>query len=289
MRSFMCLVSAAFLRITKPNDKNFMKEFNKVKDKGEVDWSMNPKHIGNDFELENFKGMKVYYVGRNKAYDKVLFYIHGGYYFHHAAKSHLTMLRSILKQSNTMVVFPVYPLVPFHTVDENFDVMKGLFKKVKTENKGKKIILSGDSAGGGYALALAENLKDQPDELILLSPWVDATMNNEEMGKYDKVDPMLSIEKARYIGNLWAGKRGPEDPRVSPLFGDMSRLKNVTIFVGTREVFYPDNIKLYEKLKSGNSQNLKLIVGEKQNHVYPAYPTPEAKIAVKQIVEIINR
>ena len=289
MRSLMCLVSAVFLRITKVNDKNFMMEFNKVKEKGEVDWSMNPKHIGNEFECEDFKGMKVYYVGRKKHYDRVLFYIHGGYYFHHAAKSHLTMLKNILKQSNTMVVFPVYPLVPFHTVDENFPVMKELFEKVKKENKDKKIILSGDSAGGGYALALAEQLKHQPDELILLSPWVDATMKNKEMWKYDRVDPMLSIEKARYIGKLWAGKKGPEDPRVSPLFGHMSHLKNVTIFVGTREVFYPDNILLYEKLKELKSPNLKLIIGEKQNHVYPAYPTPEAKKAQKQIVEIINR
>ena len=289
MRSLMCLISALYLRITKVNDSNFMKEFNKVKAQGEVDWEMNPKHIKNEFECENFKGMKVYYIGRKKNFNKVLFYIHGGYYFHHATKSHLTMLRNILKQTNAMVVFPVYPLVPFHTVDDNFDVMKELFEKTQEENKNAKIILSGDSAGGGYALALAESLKKQPDELILLSPWVDATMSNKEMWDYDKVDPMLSIEKARYIGKNWAGKNGPEDYRVSPLFGNMKNLKNVTIFVGTREVFYPDNILLHKKLEELKSPNLRLIVGEKQNHVYPAYPTREAKKAQKQIAEIINR
>ena len=289
MRSFMCLLSAAFLRITKVNDNNFMKEFNKVKEKGEIDWEMNSKHIGHSFECENFEGMKVYYVGKKTGYKSVLFYIHGGYYFHHAAKSHLTMLRNIMNQTNTMVVFPVYPLAPFHNVDENFEVMKSLYEKVRKENNGKKMILSGDSAGGGYALAIAEVLKEKPDELILLSPWVDATMNNKKMWDYDKVDPMLSIEKARYIGKLWAGKNGSEDPRVSPLFGNMSNLKNVTIFVGTREVFYPDNILLYEKLKDLKSSNLKLIIGKGQNHVYPAYPTREAKLAQKQIADIINR
>ena len=289
MRSLMCLISAAFLRITKVNDKNFMKEFNKVKNKGEIDWVMNSKLIGYNFECVNYESMKVFYINKHKDCKKVLFYIHGGYYFHHAAKSHLTMLKRIIKQTNAMVVFPVYPLVPFHTVDDNFEIMKSLFEKIKNENNDSKIILSGDSAGGGYALALAEHLNEQPDELILLSPWVDVTMDNKEMWDYDRVDPMLSIEKARFIGRLWSGKNGPKDPRVSPLFGDLKRLKNVTIFVGTREVFYPDNILLYNKLKDLKINNVKLIVGKKQNHVYPAYPTPEARKAVKQISEIINR
>jgi len=174
-------------------------------------------------------------------------------------------------------------------VDDCFDKMVALYDKVLEENKGKKIILSGDSAGGGFALALAEHIKTQPDEIIALSPWVDASMSNKEMLEYDKVDPMLSIEKARFIGKTWAGKRDIKDYRVSPLFGDMSKLKNVTIFVGTREVFYPDNLKLYEKLRELKSPGLQLIIGKGQNHVYPAYPTREAKQAVKQIAEIINR
>ena len=289
MRSLMCLISALYLRISKVNDKNYMKEFEKVKSKGKVDWNMNPKHIGYEFIESSFEGMKVYYVGSKRDYENVFFYIHGGYYFHHAAKSHLTMLRNILRQSNTMVVFPVYPLTPFNTVEDVFGKMESLYNKVIEENKDKKIILSGDSAGGGFVLALAESIKNQPDELILLSPWVDASMSNKEVWNYDKVDPMLSIEKARFIGKTWAGKLDIKDYRVSPLFGDMSKLKNVTIFVGTREVFYPDNILLYTELEALKSPNLRLIIGEKQNHVYPAYPTKEAKKAQKQIAEIINR
>ena len=289
MRSLMCLISAAFLRITKVNDHNFMKEFNRVKNKGEQDWFMKRSLIGYDFESENYDNMKVYYVNKHKDCKSVLFYIHGGYYFHHAAKSQLTMLRKIIKQTNSLIVFPVYPLVPFHTVDENFETMKSLFECIQKEYSNSKVVLAGDSAGGGYALALAESIKKQPDELILLSPWVDATMNNEKMWNYDRVDPMLSIEKARFIGKLWAGEKGPKDPRVSPLFGNLTGLNNVSIFVGTREVFYPDNILLFNKLKDLKVANAQLIVGDKQNHVYPAYPTPEAKKAVKQIADIINR
>lgn len=78
-----------------------------------------------------------------------------------------------------------------------------------------------------------------------------------------------------------------DDWLVSPIYGDLSDLKNVSIFVGTRELFYPDDTLLYEKLK-GN-ENVTLYFGKGQNHVYPVYPTLEGRVAVEQIMDIILR
>lgn len=78
-----------------------------------------------------------------------------------------------------------------------------------------------------------------------------------------------------------------DDWHISPIYGDLSELKNVTIFVGTRELFYPDDTLLYDKLK--NNPNVKLYVGEGQNHVYPVYPTIEGRIALEQIADIVLR
>ena len=289
MRSLMARIASIYLKLTKVNDKNFLKEFKKIEAGGEKDWVINPKLISNDIIEDTFEGMKVYYVNSNNHSDKVLFYIHGGYYLHHAVSFHLKMLKKIILQTNAMIVFPVYPLTPFNTVEDSFDKMIHLFEKVQKDYSGKKIILAGDSAGGGYALAVAETLKKQPNELILLSPWVDVTMSNPDIPKYKKVDPMLSGAKAKYVGNIWRGKYDTKDYRVSPLFGDFSKLGNVTIFTGNREIFYPDNVLLYEKIKANESTKNLLIIGDGGNHVYPAYPTPEGKEAVKQISEIINR
>ena len=285
-RSVIARLAVIYLKIVRHKDKNLDKRIKKILKDGEQDWVM-PKSISKDIEEENYNDMKVYYVNKNSAYQNVLFYIHGGYYLHQPLKFHVKMLKRILKGGNTMLVFPLYPKAPWHTVEDSFANMVSLFKKIKEDNTDKKIILAGDSAGGGYSLALSESLNSQPDELILLSPWVDIAMKNEEAKNFIKVDPMLSMDKAIYAGNAWKGKYDENDYHVSPINGDLSRLKNVTIFVGTHEFFYPDNTLLYNKIKEKNIK-VALYVGDRLNHVYPAFPTREGHKAVNQIREIIN-
>ena len=288
MRSLMSVIAEVYLRIVSDKDYNYQKRIDKTLKKGEEDWAM-PKYISGDLKEEYFNDMKVYYVNSNSNYKNVLFYIHGGYYLHQPTKYHVKMLKRIIKDGNTMLVFPLYPKAPWHTVEDSFDSMVSLFKKIQEENNDKRIILSGDSSGGGYALALAESLSKQPNELILLSPWIDITMKNEEgKDKYLKVDPKICIKKGHYAGNAWRGKYPSEDYHVSPINGVLSKLQNVTIFIGTHEFLYPDNVLLFNKLKE-NNVNATLIVGDRLNHVYPAFPTREGHKAVNQIREIINR
>ena len=283
----MSFIAEIYLRIVSDKDYNYQKRINKMLKNGEEDWVM-PNYISHDLKEENYHGMKVYYANSNSHYKNILFYIHGGYYLHQPTKYHVKMLKRIIKDGNTMLVFPLYPKAPWHTVEDSFDDMVSLFKKIQEENKDKGIILSGDSSGGGYALALAESLSKQPDELILLSPWIDITMQNEEAQKYLKSDPKICIKKGIYSGNVWRGKYTADDYHVSPINGDLSKLNNVTIFIGTHEFLYADNVLLYNKLKENNVATT-LIVGEKQNHVYPAFPTREGHKAINQIREIINR
>ena len=286
-RSMVARLAVIYLKIVRRKDKNLEKRINKMLKDGEQDWVM-PKSISKDIEETDFNGMKVYYINKNSSYKNVLFYIHGGYYLHQPLKFHVKMLKRILKSGDIMLVFPVYPKAPWHTVEDSFENMLALFNKIQEENVDKKITLAGDSAGGGYSLALAESLDKQPDELILLSPWVDITMKNEDAKNYIKVDPMLSMEKAIYAGNAWKGNYDENDYHVSPINGNLSKLNKVTILVGTHEFFYPDNTLLYENIKDKDI-NVALYVGDMLNHVYPAFPTREGHKAVKQIVEIIKR
>lgn len=108
-------------------------------------------------------------------------------------------------------------------------------------------------------------------------------------GDYDKVefDPMLGVDGLREMGEKWAGNLDSKDYKVSPLFGDVTKLPKTTLFVGTHEIFYPDVVKFYNKLKD-NGVDAELNIGEEMNHVYVIYPLiPEAKEAFKHIVEII--
>ena len=150
----------------------------------------------------------------------------------------------------------------------------------------------GDSAGGGLALGLslyfAKKKLPVPDKLILLSPWIDLKMDNPKIEEYLDIDPMLKIDELRVDAAYWANGKNLKDYRLSPIYGDLSVLKDVTVFCGTHEIFYPDMLRFMDKLKE-NKVKHKLYVGEGLNHVYPAFPIPEADEAIEKIARIIKR
>ena len=290
-RSVMSTVAEWVLASNKITDEEVPAVFRALTAAGETGFKANPAVFDKPLREADFDGMPVLYLNDNAKTEHVIFYIHGGYYVYQMGSEQMSTMNRLANTTNSTIVMPIYPLAPFHTTEDNYETMVALFEQVRQENDGKKIILMGDSAGGGYALALAEGLSthsiEQPDELILLSPWVDVTMSNPDIRNFVDVEPMLTVTMGRTSGEAWAGSLPMDNWQVSPLYGDLSDLKNVTIFVGTRELFYPDDTLLAEKLSA--NPNVTLVIGKGQNHVYPVYPTLEGRIAVEQIMEIVQR
>ncbi len=288
-RSVMSMLAEWILASNKVTDEEVPAVFNELTKAGEASFSVDPSVFDKSLKEEIFEDISVLYLNTDADNDSVVFYIHGGYYVYQMGTEQMAAMNRIANETNAMVVMPIYRLAPFTTAEKGHKTMMALYEKVTAENAGKKIILMGDSAGGGYSLALAEGLSarglSQPDELVLLSPWVDVTMSNPEIT--DFYDPMLTVTMGKMSGEAWAGSLPADDWLISPIYGDLSDLKNVSIFVGTRELFYPDDTLLYERLK--DNTNVTLHVGKGQNHVYPVYPTPEGRIAIEQIIDIVQR
>jgi len=166
-----------------------------------------------------------------------------------------------------------------------------LYKEYCETHPDQKIVLMGDSAGGGLVAALAEQFKEDgirmPDELILLSPWVDMSMENEQIKEYEPRDPFLPMSQLVMCANYWKGDLDLHDRRLSPIYGDVKGIRNVTAFVGTCELFYPDVTKFFGMLDEDPSNEL--IVGEEMNHVYPLLPIKEAEPAVEKIIQKVKR
>ena len=220
--------------------------------------------------------------------ERTVIYLHGGAYVNEIVPPHIVFCDKIAKKTNATVFAPIYPLAPNHTYEETYRIVEDLYKFAL--EIGKPITIMGDSAGGGLSAAFCEYLAsrgfEQPEHLILISPWVDVSMSGD-YDDYIDCDPALGIEGPRELGKSWAGDLDPKDYRISPLFGDVSQFPQTTVFVGTHEVIYPDIIQFYDKLKSSDI-DAKLFVGDEMNHVYPIYPlVPESKEALNQIIEII--
>lgn len=220
--------------------------------------------------------------------ERLVIYLHGGIYVNEIVLPHITFCDKLAKRANACVFAPIYPLAPNHTYKESYKIVEDLYNYFLSLEK--PITIMGDSAGGGLALAFAEYLGandiQQPAHLVLICPWLDITMS----GDYSSVeyDPIGGIETLREMGKAWAGDLDLKDYRVSPMFGDVSKLSKTTLFVGTHETLYADVTEFYKKLKD-NGVDAELNIGEGMNHVYPIYPfVPESKEAFEHIVEVIR-
>ncbi|MCV3763807.1 alpha/beta hydrolase [Companilactobacillus farciminis] len=267
-------------------------DLEKEKKSGEKKYQLSSKqHFDVPIKKINFKGMDTYVLNAQKNNGTTILYIHGGGYVSQPVSQHWTALNKIAKNTDSKIIVPIYPLAPFATYKKSYSLLTEMYQSIESSNNTRKVVLMGDSAGGGIALGLAETFSKlniaQPDNLILLSPWVDITMENPAVKKYAKKDPMLDTNTLIADGKSWAGSTDTKDYRLSPVYGDISQLKNVTIFVGTREQFYPDIMKLNRKLKrAGVSTNLNVGLG--QNHVYPVYPVKEGHEAIDVIINIVD-
>ena len=247
-----------------------------------------PKNLKTRYE-DNENG-RVFYANEESSSRNTVFYIHGGAYFMDFTRPHWKLLEELIKEADVQVIAPAYRLVPFATYREAFDLIVPLYREYCETHPDKNLILMGDSAGGGLALALTEYFKAEgihmPDGLILLSPWVDVSMENEKIREYESVDPFLKVTPLRDCAEQWKGGLDVHDWHVSPIYGDLKGIRNVTVFVGTDGIFYPDITKFFGMLDEDPSNEL--IIGEEMNHVYPLFPIPEAKPAVDKIISTIQ-
>ena len=236
-------------------------------------------------------GMQLFDINPGAQSDLIVIYTHGGAYIDAPMLPHFWFTNSIAKDLDAEVLFPIYPKVPCYDWKDCFDKMIPLYEHTAKANPDKRIVLMGDSAGGGLALALAQVIKEmpvkQPDRLVLISPWVDLSMENPEMKPYEPLDPMLGICNLAKVGEKWANGLDIKDPRLSPIYGNMEDLPPVDIFVGTREIFYPEMLRLDAALTKAGTDHT-LTVGKELTHVYPLYPAPEGWQAKKKIEAIIR-
>ena len=239
------------------------------------------KPVKSIFKSYDFRGMQVFRFGDENS-RKVILYMHGGAYVNQINLQHYLYCSLLARKLDVYVLAPVYPLAPFHSASESFELISDFYRSLLDEDI--NITLMGDSAGGGFVLSFCQHLKTidlaQPDKIVVFSPWVDVSMSNSP---YDNDnDPILGEIGLREMGKSWAGELDSHDYRVSPLFGDNTNFPETMIFAGTNEIFYKDICLYVDNLKKDNV-NVRFITEEGLFHIYPLFPIPEAKKAFKEI------
>ena len=219
-------------------------------------------------------------------------YLHGGAYVAEIMPAQWRMMARLLHQLDAAITVPLYPLAPEHTCPEVLAFAQSVYKTVWHSAGGLPVVLLGDSAGGGMAVALSQQLRNtatpQPASLVLLSPWLDVTCSDPSQPALEGVDPLLAMPGLQEEGRWYAGKLDPTDPAVSPIFGDLRDLPPTLVLTGTHDLLNADAHRLQAKLANLPSS---LTVSEYKDmlHVWPAMPIPEAKQAIEEVAAYLRK
>jgi acetyl esterase/lipase len=229
---------------------------------------------------------------RENASEKVVLYLHGGAYLLTIRKYHWQFAEDLMLRTNATIVVPDYPLAPGSNCKAAMAFLAQVYQDLLAKHAPENIAFSGDSSGGGLALGFAMTLKQehkpQPGQIILLYPWLDVSMSNEDIAEADNKDKILGIEPLQIAGKAFAGELDWKDYRVSPIYGDLSGLGKISVFIGTHDLFIADCRKL-KRLAEESNNPINYFEYPKMFHgwVVPK-GMKEAKVARGQIFDLIK-
>jgi len=178
--------------------------------------------------------------------SRVLMFFHGGGYCSGSIVSHRRMVTEAGRAGGMRTLAVAYRLAPEHPFPAAYDDALTAWRFLRNEGiPPARIAVGGDSAGAGLAVALIGQLRDAHEELPgcawLVSPWTDLTMSGSTFATKDGVDPIIHKEYLNELANAYLpiGIDG-KDPRVSPLYGDLTSFPPLLIQVGSAETLLDD-------------------------------------------------
>ena len=219
-----------------------------------------------------------------------LVHLHGGAYT--LQDQHWAFLELWLELGWTVTLVD-YPLAPEHTVDQTVPMTIAAWEHVVAGAGGTPIDLVGDSAGGGLALVLLQHLRDHgrplPRRTVLLSPWVDLVMDDAATIAAADDDALLSLSGLRGAAALYAGDRPLTDPWLSPINGGLHDLGEVQAWVGTAEMFVPQDQRLADLAAAATGTTMTLHLGHGLPHDWALFPVPERAWLVAEMRTFLDR
>ena len=229
--------------------------------------------------------------GEESSNNKYIIYFHGGSYVAEATQKHWTFLENIVRDTGYTVILPDYPLTPKYHYQDVFNMVEPLYKEIIEKVGSENVILMGDSAGGGLALGLYEKMAEETVELpvktILISPWLDVRLENKNIQEIEKRDTILNKEALRLAGIAYAGNDGINSYLVNPVEGDVSKLQNIKIYIGTEDILNPDCHLLKERADAVNGE-VEIKEYENAKHIWIIDNNSEEEITKQAYNDVIE-
>lgn len=202
-----------------------------------------------------------------------ILYFHGGGYVFGNPGTHRQHVARLVHATGTTARAPRYRLAPQHKYPAALeDAVTAYRALVASGTDPSQIIVSGDSAGGGLALAMMLALRDAGDVLphgaILFSPYADLEHTAYTIATNAQTD-YLPVSELSAPSTYYADPEQLRDPLVSPVHADLTGLPPMLIFAGGAEMILDDSVRLAANAERDGVEAT-LVVEPEMMHVWQA-------------------
>jgi acetyl esterase/lipase len=186
---------------------------------------------------------------------RVLYYLHGGGYVFCSPATHAHLVVHLARTSDARALALDYRLAPEHPFPAALeDAVAGYQWLLDAGFASSEVVIAGDSAGGGLALATLLSLRDSGDPLpagaVLLSPWVDLRARDESITENAPYDYLGGLpDFLDQVARAYAGTDDMSHPLISPLYGNLAGLPPLLVHAGEDEMLHGQVTRLVSKLQ----------------------------------------
>ncbi|MGF6726939.1 monoterpene epsilon-lactone hydrolase [Paraburkholderia sp. GAS41] len=223
-----------------------------------------------------------------------ILYLHGGGYYFCSPRSHRSIVFGLATRSRAPIFSLDYRLAPEARFPAALDDALAAYRRLLARGTpAESIVISGDSAGGGLALATLVALRDAGDPLpaggVLFSPWADLGASGASIRTNDGADPMFSGPAIGRAAKVYLGDTPATHPYASPVYADLHGLPPLFIQVGSTEVLLDDARRVAETARSAGV-SVELQIWSNMPHVWQIFTPfiPEARRALDDAADFVR-
>ncbi|MDF0603038.1 alpha/beta hydrolase fold domain-containing protein [Psychromarinibacter sp. C21-152] len=233
-------------------------------------------------------------TGREPPAPGVILYLHGGAYIVGSPAAYRDLAGRLARQTGRRLYLPDYPLAPEHPAPAAFHAAVAAWEALLGEGyRPGEIVIGGDSAGGGLALALlAEVLSrgQRPAGCFAFSPWTDLTLSGASLRENAGRDVLLPVARIAEVRDLVRGALAPDDPRLSPLFAAFPDCPPVLLAWSQSEILRDDSARMAAHLRGYGAQVEEDVLPDAP-HVWQLFHgiVPEANASLNKTAAFILR
>jgi acetyl esterase/lipase len=225
--------------------------------------------------------------------EGTLIWFHGGGYCLGSARTHAGLAAALARRAGLAAVLPEYRLAPEHPFPAAVEDAGTAWRALIAEGaEPARVVLGGDSAGGGLVFALLHRLiaarAPLPAAVVAFSPWADLTLAGRSLVSLARRDAYLPADRLPEIRDLYLAGEDPRDPAASPWLGRFPGAPPTLIQAGGAEILRDDAVMMAERLRADGAA-LTLDIAASAPHVFQAFAglLPEADAALDRAAAFV--